>query len=207
MRLDDGTELAADLVVMAVGIRPECSLASAAGLETDRGILVNDLLQTSDRDIYALGECAQHRGVCYGLVAPLYEMADVLAGHLVNALPEQSGYQGSVTATRLKVTGIDLFSAGDFAEQGHVIARHAPALQPPPAANSGHLGRVRQAGLQQAQRLAHVAHAKHPDALLVVSPVQQPETAHATASPLSHEILSCPEQLNSSQSLARDRRC
>ncbi len=114
--LDDGTQLPADVVVMAVGIRPEYALATAAGLGTEKGILVNDLMQTSDPDIYALGECAQHRGVCYGLVAPLYEMADVLARHLAHGLEPQAGYQGSVTATRLKVTGIDLFSAGDFAE-------------------------------------------------------------------------------------------
>ncbi|MGH1360337.1 MAG: NAD(P)/FAD-dependent oxidoreductase [Burkholderiaceae bacterium] len=115
VRLDDGTELPADLVVMAVGIRPASALAVASGIETGRGILVNDLMQTSDPAIYALGECAEHRGVCYGLVGPLFEMAEVLAGHLAADQTSAAQYQGSVTATRLKVTGIDLFSAGDFA--------------------------------------------------------------------------------------------
>lgn len=117
VRLDDGTELAADLVVMAVGIRPETTLAAAAGIQTGRGILVNDLMQTSDSAVYALGECAEHRGICYGLVAPLYEMAEVLAAHLASEQTVDEHYHGSVTATRLKVTGIELFSAGDFADR------------------------------------------------------------------------------------------
>ncbi|UUX49496.1 nitrite reductase large subunit NirB [Nisaea acidiphila] len=113
VRLDDGTEIPADIVVMAVGIRPNAGLAKEAGLEVNRGIVVDDAMQTSDPDIFAVGECVEHRGHCYGLVAPLYEMAKVVAERL---LDKEAGYEGSVTSTRLKVTGIDLFSAGDFAE-------------------------------------------------------------------------------------------
>jgi len=109
--LADGREIAADLVVMAVGIRPNVSLAQSAGLEVERGILVNDQLATSDADIYSIGECVQHRGNCYGLVAPLYEMGKVLADHMTGT---DNAYQGSVTSTKLKVSGVDVFSAGDF---------------------------------------------------------------------------------------------
>ena len=98
---------------MAVGIRPNVALAKAAGLHCDRGIVVNDTMQTFDPRIYAVGECVSHRGTCYGLVAPLFEMAKVAANHLANH--GIGRYAGSVTATKLKVTGIDLFSAGDFA--------------------------------------------------------------------------------------------
>jgi len=114
VRLDDGTELPADLVVMAVGIRPNATLAKEAGLETNRGVLVGDDMRTSDPDIFAVGECVEHRGHCYGLVAPLYEMAKVAAAQLSG--DGEAAYTGSVTATKLKVTGIDLFSAGDFSE-------------------------------------------------------------------------------------------
>jgi nitrite reductase (NADH) large subunit len=114
VRLDDGTELAADIVVMAAGIRPSTVLAKSAGLEVNRGILVDDRLVTSDPAIQALGECVEHRGTCYGLVAPLYEMARAAALHLAG--DEAAAYTGSVTSTKLKVTGIDLFSAGDFAD-------------------------------------------------------------------------------------------
>ena len=114
VRLDDGTELPADIVVMAVGIRPNAVLAKEAGLETNRGVLVGDDMRTSDPDIFSVGECVEHRGLCYGLVAPLYEMAKVVAAQLAG--DEAAGYTGSVTATKLKVTGIDLFSAGDFGE-------------------------------------------------------------------------------------------
>jgi len=109
--LADGREIAADLVVMAVGIRPNVSLGQSAGLEVERGILVNDQLVTSDADIYSIGECVQHRGNCYGLVAPLYEMGKVLADHITGT---DNAYQGSVTSTKLKVSGVDVFSAGDF---------------------------------------------------------------------------------------------
>jgi nitrite reductase (NADH) large subunit len=114
IRLDDGTELPADIVVMAVGIRPNAALAKEAGLETNRGVLVGDDMRTSDPDVFAVGECVEHRGHCYGLVAPLYEMAKVVAAQLAG--DETAAYTGSVTATKLKVTGIDLFSAGDFSE-------------------------------------------------------------------------------------------
>ena len=108
----DGLEIPAQLVVMAVGIRPNTELAQKAGLHVDRGIVVNDTMQTYDPRIYAVGECVSHRGIAYGLVAPLFEMAKVCANHLA-----QHGigrYTGSLTSTKLKVTGIDLFSAGDF---------------------------------------------------------------------------------------------
>ncbi|HJW24106.1 MAG TPA: nitrite reductase large subunit NirB [Rhodocyclaceae bacterium] len=112
VRFKDGSEIPADLVVMAAGIRPNTALAEGAGLHCDRGIVVNDTLQTFDPRIYAVGECVSHRGTAYGLVAPLFEQAKVCANHLA-----QFGigrYTGSVTSTKLKVTGIDLFSAGDF---------------------------------------------------------------------------------------------
>jgi nitrite reductase (NADH) large subunit len=113
VQFKDGSQIPADLVVMAAGIRPNTDLAQAAGLHCQRGVVVNDTLQTvTDPRIYAVGECAAHRGVAYGLVAPLYDQARVCANHLA-----QFGigrYQGSQTSTKLKVTGIDLFSAGEF---------------------------------------------------------------------------------------------
>jgi nitrite reductase (NADH) large subunit len=109
------TSVAADLVVMAVGIRPNVALAEASGLRVERGILVDDNLQTYDPRIYAVGECVQHRGASYGLVQPLYEMAKVCATHLAGACTHY--YPGSVPSTHLKVTGIDVFSAGDFADR------------------------------------------------------------------------------------------
>ncbi|HEV2008252.1 MAG TPA: nitrite reductase large subunit NirB, partial [Burkholderiales bacterium] len=99
-------------VVMAVGIRPNTELAAAAGLHCSRGIVVNDTMQTYDPKIYAVGECVAHRGVAYGLVAPLFEMGKVCANHLARL--GIGRYEGSITSTKLKVTGIDLFSAGDF---------------------------------------------------------------------------------------------
>jgi nitrite reductase (NADH) large subunit len=108
----DGTEIPADLVVMAVGIRPNITVARASGLACERGVLVNDTLQTFDPRVYAVGECVQHRGACYGLVAPLFEQARVLANHLAEL--GFARYAGSQTSTKLKVTGIDLFSAGNF---------------------------------------------------------------------------------------------
>jgi nitrite reductase (NADH) large subunit len=112
LKFTDGTVIDADLVVMAVGIRPNFSLAESAGLHCERGLVVNDTLQTFDPRIYSVGECVQHRGKTYGLVAPLFEMAKVCANHL--AEHGIARYEGSVTSTMLKVTGIDLFSAGDF---------------------------------------------------------------------------------------------
>ncbi|CAO3362098.1 nitrite reductase large subunit NirB [Azospirillum melinis] len=112
VRLRDGRELPADIVVMAVGIRPNMALGKAAGLECGRGIRVDDQMRTSDPSIYAVGECVEHRGVTWGLVAPLFEMAKVLAHDLAGG--EGAAYTGSVTSTKLKVTGVDVFSAGDF---------------------------------------------------------------------------------------------
>jgi nitrite reductase (NADH) large subunit len=112
VKFKDGEVIPADLVVMAAGIRPNSELAESAGIACNRGILVNDTLQTYDPRIYAIGECASHRGIAYGLVAPLFEQAKVCANHLAQL--GFSRYQGSVTSTKLKVTGIDLFSAGEF---------------------------------------------------------------------------------------------
>ncbi|MGY8903471.1 MAG: nitrite reductase large subunit NirB [Burkholderiales bacterium] len=113
IKFKDGTEQDADLVVMAVGIRPNTALAESMRLHCNKGIVVNDTMQTvTDARIYSVGECAAHRGIAYGLVAPLFEQAKVAANHLA-----QFGigrYEGSLTSTKLKVTGIDLFSAGDF---------------------------------------------------------------------------------------------
>ncbi len=111
VRLKDGTEIPADIVVMAVGIRPATGLAKSAGIDVERGIMVDDHMVTSDPAILAVGECVQHRGACYGLVAPLWEMCRALADF---ATGSPSGYEGSVTSTKLKVSGIDVFSAGDF---------------------------------------------------------------------------------------------
>lgn len=115
VRLTDGKEIPADLVVMAVGIRPNIDLAQQCALPCRRGVLIDDTLQTCDPSIYAVGECAEHRGTVYGLVAPLFEQAQVCAEQLAGC--ETARYTGSLTATQLKVSGINLFSAGDF--NGH----------------------------------------------------------------------------------------
>ncbi len=112
LRFKDGEVIPADLVVMSVGIRPNTALAESAGIHCERGIVVNDTLQTYDPRVYAVGECVAHRGIAYGLVAPLFEQAKVAANHLAEY--GIGRYTGSVTSTKLKVTGIDLFSAGDF---------------------------------------------------------------------------------------------
>ena len=112
VKLADGREIEADLVVMAVGIRPNIELAKKANIHCERGIVVDDTMLSFDPSDHAIGECAQHRGVCYGLVAPLFEQAKVCANHL--ARKAFASYKGSLTSTKLKVTGIDLFSAGDF---------------------------------------------------------------------------------------------
>ncbi|HEY5322390.1 MAG TPA: nitrite reductase large subunit NirB [Caldimonas sp.] len=113
VRFKDGSEEPADLVVMAAGIRPNTALAEKIGLHCNRGIVVNDTMQTiTDGRIYAVGECAAHRGIAYGLVAPLFEQAKVCATHLGEF--GIGRYLGSQTSTKLKVTGIDLFSAGEF---------------------------------------------------------------------------------------------
>jgi nitrite reductase (NADH) large subunit len=115
LKFKDGTHTDADLVVMAVGIRPNVALAKDIGLETNPGIIVNDYLETSIPDIYAVGECAMHRGVAYGLVAPLYEQGAVLAKRLADV--DTAPYEGSVVYTKLKVSGVDVFSAGQFMDQ------------------------------------------------------------------------------------------
>lgn len=110
--LSDGSRLKADLVVIAAGIRPRIELARSCGLRCDRGILADDTLQTFDPAIYAVGECVQHRGTTYGLVAPLWEQARVCAAHLAER--GVARYRGSMPSARLKVTGIELFSAGNI---------------------------------------------------------------------------------------------
>jgi nitrite reductase (NADH) large subunit len=112
IRFKDGKEIPADLVVMAVGIRPNIELAKKARIHCEKGIVVDDTMQTFDPKIYAVGECVQHRNALYGLVAPLFEQAKVCANHLAGLGYKR--YQGSVVSTKLKVTGIDVFSAGDF---------------------------------------------------------------------------------------------
>lgn len=114
VRLADGRVLEADLVVMAVGIRPYTEVAKAAGLDVNRGIIVNEFMQTNDPNIFAVGECAECEGKVYGLVAPLYEQGIVLADYLTNK--ETNGYHGSTTFTSLKVSGCDLYSAGIIQE-------------------------------------------------------------------------------------------
>jgi nitrite reductase (NADH) large subunit len=112
LKLKDGRVLPCNLLVMAVGIRPATALAKAAELDVNRGVLVDDAMRTSDPAIYAVGECAEHRGMCYGLVAPIWEMCRALAEDLTDG---EGAYEGSVLSTRLKVSGVDVFSAGKFA--------------------------------------------------------------------------------------------
>ena len=112
LQLKDGRVLPCDLLVMAVGIRPNAGLARQAGLEVARGVVVDDQLRTSDPDVFAIGECLEHRGAVYGLVAPIWEMCRVLGDVLTG---REAAYQGSVLSTRLKVSGVDVFSAGRFA--------------------------------------------------------------------------------------------
>ena len=111
VELKDGRRLAADAVIFAAGIRPNTSLAKEAGVTVNRGIVVDDRMATGTPDIFALGECAEHRGTCYGLVEPAYEQAKVLARNLAG---RSAAYEGSVLATNLKVSGVSVFSAGDF---------------------------------------------------------------------------------------------
>ncbi|MGY8635026.1 FAD-dependent oxidoreductase [Bradyrhizobium sp. 14AA] len=111
VELADGSRIEADAVIFAAGIKPNVALAKDAGIAVNRGIVVNDEMQTASPDIFALGECAEHRGTCYGLVEPAYEQARVLARHLAG---RPAAYQGSVVSTNLKVSGVSVFSAGDF---------------------------------------------------------------------------------------------
>ncbi|SET59134.1 nitrite reductase large subunit NirB [Paenibacillus sp. NFR01] len=114
LRFSDGTELEADFVVMAVGIKANTAVARESGIAVNRGIVVDDFMRTSVQDVYAVGECAEHRGTVYGLVAPLFEQGMVLAKVLCGA-PTQP-YEGSVVSTKLKISGVDVFSAGEFTE-------------------------------------------------------------------------------------------
>jgi nitrite reductase (NADH) large subunit len=111
IELTDGRRIDADAVIFAAGIRPNIALAKDAGIPVNRGIVVDDHLQTGAPDIFALGECAEHCGICYGLVEPAYEQARVLAQFLAGGA---AAYGGSVVATNLKVSGVSVFSAGDF---------------------------------------------------------------------------------------------
>jgi nitrite reductase (NADH) large subunit len=111
VELADGRRIDAEAVIFAAGIRPNVALAKAAGIAVNRGIVVDDHLQTGTGGVYAIGECAEHRGICYGLVEPAYEQARVLARHLAGA---DAAYAGSIVATNLKVSGVSVFSAGDF---------------------------------------------------------------------------------------------
>ena len=126
VRLEDGRILDADLVVIAVGIRPNIALAGQAGLACNRGIMVDDHMRTSDPAVLSVGECVEHRGQTYGLVAPLWDMCKAAADSLAGL--EGEGYGGSAISTKLKITGIDLFSAGNFAGNEHtedIILRDA----------------------------------------------------------------------------------
>ena len=111
LKLKDGRVLPCDILVMAVGIRPNTALARDCGLEIGRGVVVDDAMRTSDPAILAVGECAEHRGQCYGLVAPIWEMCKALGQTLTQG---EGTYEGSVLSTRLKVSGVDVFSAGKF---------------------------------------------------------------------------------------------
>jgi nitrite reductase (NADH) large subunit len=113
LRFKDGTEVDADLIVMAAGVRPNVQVARESGIAANRAILVNDFLETNIPGIYAVGECAEHRGVVYGLVKPLYEQGKVLAKHICGLVTQ--GYKGSVLSTQLKISGVDVFSVGQFA--------------------------------------------------------------------------------------------
>jgi nitrite reductase (NADH) large subunit len=128
VELADGRIIPATLVIMAAGIRPSTGLAKAAGLAVNRGIVVSDAMRTSDDNIFAVGECAEVGGQIYGLVAPLYEMARVAAAHLAGE--SSAAFVHNDTPTKLKVTGIDLFSLGDFADgddRQEIVLRDAAA--------------------------------------------------------------------------------
>lgn len=120
LRFADGSMLEADFVVMAAGIKPNTALAAASGIEVNRGIVVDDYMRTSAPGVYAVGECNEHRGQCYGLVAPLFEQAAVLAKVLAGA--ETAPYTGSTVSTKLKISGVDVFSAGEFQDREGLMA-------------------------------------------------------------------------------------
>jgi nitrite reductase (NADH) large subunit len=123
LRFADGDELEADLVVVSIGISPETTLARAAGAEVNRGIVVDDTLRTSLPDVFAVGECAEHRGLVHGLVAPILEQARAAAGALCG--DEQAPYVGTIPQTKLKVAGVDLFTVGDAEGDGQAVAMDA----------------------------------------------------------------------------------
>lgn len=112
LRFADDSVLDAEFVVMAVGIKPNIKVAKESGIEVNRGIVVNDYMQTSMKDVYSVGECTEHRGTCYGLVAPLFEQGMILAKHICSV--ETAPYEGSVVSTKLKISGVDVFSTGEF---------------------------------------------------------------------------------------------
>jgi nitrite reductase (NADH) large subunit len=129
VRFKDGTELPADFIVIAAGIRPNVDLARKAGLHVNRAIVVSDFMETSHPDIFAVGECTEHRGICYGLIAPLIEQGKVLAATITGNKGQT--YSGTVPAAKLKIMGVDVLSAGDFSETtpGNDIVRFEdPAL-------------------------------------------------------------------------------
>jgi nitrite reductase (NADH) large subunit len=122
VELADGESIPASLVVVAAGIRPNVDLARRAGLAVQRGVVVNDFMETSNPDIFAVGECVEHRGVCYGLVAPLVEQGKVLAATITgNRGP---AYTGTVQASKLKIVGVDVFSAGSIEDEGAEPVRY-----------------------------------------------------------------------------------
>jgi len=127
VRFSNGIEVEADLVVIAVGVRPNIALAQQSGIMCERGVLVDDTLKTYSKNIYAVGECVQYRNETFGLVAPLFKQAKVCAAQLANV--SNNKYQSSATATKLKVTGINVFSAGDFNgdEQSDILIYHDPS--------------------------------------------------------------------------------
>jgi len=125
----DGNSIEADLVVIAAGIRPNAELGRKAGLKVNRGIVVNDYMETSHPDIFAIGECVEHNGICYGLVAPLFEQGKVLAATITgNKGPK---YEGTIQAAKLKIMGVDVFSAGNYDEKvpgAEMVRYEDPAL-------------------------------------------------------------------------------
>ena len=129
VRFQDGEEIAAELVVIAAGIRPNVELGRKAGLAVNRGIVVNDFMETSHPDIFAVGECVEHNGICYGLVAPLLEQGKVLAATITGNRGPQ--YAGTTDAAKLKIMGVDVFSAGDFrdsAPEAEAVRYEDPSL-------------------------------------------------------------------------------
>ncbi|MFD2701192.1 nitrite reductase large subunit NirB [Paenibacillus shunpengii] len=127
IRLANGNKLMADLIVFAVGISPNVDIGRDSGLAVSRGIIVDDYMQTSDKYIYAVGECAEHQGICYGLVAPLYDQARVLARKLCHM--ETEAYQGSIPYSKLKVSGVELFSVGEIGPDIGIAVQEYDRLQ------------------------------------------------------------------------------